>query len=298
MAVLLLSRPVAAFSSGGGSGLDDHGLPFLQSCDALNLCLPDTCPPGMTAVAPPDRSEVYRFGTASGATSYVPEQLVPMQLNITSRTIIGKRDAGTTLVGNETAKYLGLLLYAVDRFEAKVGTWEIPLDATPRFWLPPDPGCAGHALMHTDAELKGFEERFVFRAPPALTGPITFRVLVKQGETNKGAFYWPSTEDTSVYAQRPSRGMSGGDLVLSEATSAASGGGEPRVAWMRAADVASGWSGPQSCTQVCSERGLSCDEAALRTATTEASLLPELEHRYLCMPPLLAGCDGAAANHR
>ena len=37
---------------------------------------------------------------------------------------------------------------------------------------------------------------FIFRTPPTGTGPITFRALVKQGETNKGAFYWPSTVDT------------------------------------------------------------------------------------------------------
>ena len=108
--------------------------------------------------------------------------------NVNARTITGKRDAGATSVGQESAKYLGLLMYAVDRFESKVGTWEIPIDKETRFWLPPDPGCGGYSLMHMDAELKSFQERFIFRAPPAGTGPITFRVLVKQGETNKGAF--------------------------------------------------------------------------------------------------------------
>ena len=217
-ALVISFLPAAiAFSQGGGEGVDNHGNPFLQSCDALNLCAPAVCPPGMTAVAPPERSAVYSFGTVGGEASYVPGELVPMQLNVTSRTIIGKRDAGSTLVGNESAKYLGLLLYAVDRYEAKVGTWAIALDATPRFWLPPDPGCADHALMHIDAELKGFEERFVFRAPSANTGPLTFRLLVKQGETNKGAFYWPSTVNTSTSAEAPSRGVPGGDLVLSEA---------------------------------------------------------------------------------
>ena len=113
LGVLFLTVPTAvAFSSGGGSGLDDNGLPYLQPCDALTLCEP-ACPPGMTAVGPPERSEVYRFGTADGTTSYVPGQLLTMSLNLTARTIVGKRDAGTRLVGNETAKYLGLLL--VDR---------------------------------------------------------------------------------------------------------------------------------------------------------------------------------------
>ena len=71
-----------------------------------------------------------------------------------------------------------------------MGGWAIPLESPMRFWLPPDPGCGGRSLMHASAEPKRYVERFVFRAPPAGTGPITFRALVKQGETNRGAFYW------------------------------------------------------------------------------------------------------------
>ena len=41
----------------------------------------------------------------------------------------------------------------------QVGSWEIPLEEGARFWMPPDPGCAGHALMHADAELKSYVER-------------------------------------------------------------------------------------------------------------------------------------------
>ena len=67
--------------------------------------------------------------------------------------------------------------------------------------------------MHSDAELKGYSERFVFRAPPAGTGPITFRVLLKQGETNKGAFYWPSTVDTGTSAASHSA-VSGADSAM------------------------------------------------------------------------------------
>ena len=79
--LLTLSAPplVAAFSSGGGSGKDNNGLPFLQSCDALTVCVP-VCPPGMTAVAPPTRSGVYSFGTKNGDTSYEPDSLIPMEV--------------------------------------------------------------------------------------------------------------------------------------------------------------------------------------------------------------------------
>ena len=53
----------------------------------------------------------------------------------------------------------------------------------------------GKSLMHSDANPKNFQERFVFRAPPPGTGRVTFRLLIKQGETNKGALplhYWLS----------------------------------------------------------------------------------------------------------
>ena len=157
---------VAAFSEGGGNGDDDDGVPFLQSCDAIHVCDP-VCPVGMTAVAPPVRSSAYFFGTADGTVSYYPGQLIPFHLNVTERTVPGKRDAGATTVGNETAKYLGLLLYAVDGTERKVGEWELPLESGGTFWLPPDPACEGRSLMHADAELKGHQERFVFRVSAA-----------------------------------------------------------------------------------------------------------------------------------
>ena len=118
--LLLAISTALAFSTGGGEGVDERGNPFLQACNAISLCSP-TCPPGMTAVAPPERSTVYSFGTTSGVTSYRPGQLLPFELNVTRRTIPGKRDQGRTIVANETAKYLGLLVYAVNRRERKVG---------------------------------------------------------------------------------------------------------------------------------------------------------------------------------
>ena len=108
--LLLAALPlVSTFSSGGGQGEDEHGNPFLQSCDALYVCAP-TCPPGMTAVAPPNRTNTYRLGTALDTTTYEPEMLVTLYLNITKRRIPGKRNAGAKIVGDESAKYLGLLL--------------------------------------------------------------------------------------------------------------------------------------------------------------------------------------------
>ena len=293
---LSLAR-VASFSEGGGNGEDDDGSPFLQACDAIYLCEPH-CPVGMTAVAPPVRSSVYQFGTADGTVSYYPGQLIPFELNVTSRVIPGKRDAGATTVSNETAKYLGLLLYAVDEHEQKVGDWEIPLESGGKFWLPPDPECEGRSLMHADAELKGYQERFVFRAPPLGTGTITFRVLVKQGETNKGAFYWPWTRETEAASTpQPAFAEPGGDLVLSEALAVDDSSielDEPAtVQWLQANPVAHGWE-PESCTTVCGTAGLQCDEAALQSAGSSATgLLEGVQNSYLCTLPLLSGCDAA-----
>ena len=39
-----------------------------------------------------------------------------------------------------------------------------------------------------------YEEKFHFRAPGNNTGNITFEVVLKQGETNKGAFFYPGSD--------------------------------------------------------------------------------------------------------
>ena len=69
--------------------------------------------------------------------------------------------------------------------------------------------------MHADAEPKHYLERFAFRAPQAGTGPITFRALIKQGDTNMGAFYWTTAPATGIGGS-PTAGRAGGDLILRE----------------------------------------------------------------------------------
>ena len=155
---------VTSFSTGGGDP-DRQGSPVTQPCDAIYTCGSGVCPAGMTLVAPPVRSDTYTFRTALGANpnddpkGYVPGELLPLYVSVTRRQIRGKEEAGQKVVGNETAKYIGLLVYAVqanDPLETKVGGWEVPLESNPKLWTPPDaPGCNGRALMHTGAELKG-----------------------------------------------------------------------------------------------------------------------------------------------
>lgn len=73
-----------------------------------------------------------------------------------------------------------------------------------------------------------YTERFYFRAPAAGVGPIVLRVLLKQGDTNGGAFYWPSTGNG---LDPPQDGVPAGDLLLPERAIAAS----PTVEWVRGA---------------------------------------------------------------
>ena len=279
-----------AFSSGGGEGLDASGSPFLQSCDAISICEYQgngLCPPGMDKVAPPERSSVYAVRTGSNddpaldPTSYTPGELIPIHVLVTRRLIRGKANAGLAIAGNESAKYIGLLLYAVregDVSERKVGRWEIPLETPVRFWTPPDVGgCDKKALMHAGAEAKAYEERFLFRAPPAGAGALIFRALVKQGDTNRGAFYWPGT------GLPPQPGVAGGDLRVVEAPVPP----EPVIAWLRG-------SAGQTCTERCAEAARACDEAELARATSANALRERIERSHLCKLPFLGTCDRTA----
>ena len=282
---------VLAFSGGGGEE-GRQGSPDSQSCDAIYLCALGGCPPGMSLVAPPERSQAYTLRTADGPdasndpTTYVPGELMPLYLRVTRRTIPGKEEAGMKIVANESAKYIGLLVYAVastDQSETKVGGWELPLEGQPTFWTPPDePGCNGRAVMHAGPERKHILERFLFKAPPAGTGAITFRALLKHGETNKGAFYWPTVPGSPTPMQSPVAGRPGGDLMLYE-----SGASPPRPWSYRGATG-------ESCTQVCASQGLTCDEGALGATETAGALDEAVLHAFLCEPPLFATCDDEA----
>ena len=114
--------------------------------------------------------------------------------------------------------------------------------------------------MHVDAQLKDNVHSIVFRAPAAGTGPITFRVLLKQGDTNGGAFYWPlapamgATQTTVPVAPSPS-----GDLTLMEKN-----GAPAAQDWYVSED------GISSCDEVCTRQYKVCDLAAL-TAVAEAA---------------------------
>ena len=174
----------------------------------------------------------------------------------------------------ESAKYIGLLLYAVDAQEKMVGSWEIPAETPPVFWTPPDPGCDGKAIMQADPTPKRYHEEFAFRAPPAGTGPITFRALIKQGDTNGGAFYWPLA---------PAMADPSKDLTLTEGADVNAGPG-----WFKATAFS------QSCHQVCDAESRLCDQTKFNIGTSVPSFLENTVEHVNCKQPILSSCDAAA----
>lgn len=89
--------------------------------------------------------------------------------------------------------YQGLLMYAVDRNENKVGDWEAPVDSNPDYQSHPGTTCS-QSVMHASATYKRRVAQFSFITPPKGTGPITFRVMWKDGQpnpTSHGGFWIP-----------------------------------------------------------------------------------------------------------
>ena len=280
MRLLLMLATVNALSS----PLSGSETPLL--CDAINLCPSGVCPEGMELVGSPVRDSTYVV--EADRASWAPGELVAVSVRVTKQLIQAKRNAGepqcectgrrcpeagicdcggnlrrctiSTTAVMERAKYLGLLMYAVkanDPLETKVGGWEVPAVDSKRFATMPGESCEGKAIVQTTALAKRYTETFFFRAPPAGTGAITFRVLLKQGETNGGGFYWPSTSGGG--AAPPQAGVTGGDLQLPEAA--------PTV---QAAEWVQGAAG-QSCDAACEARGSSCDAASIASALPNAT---------------------------
>ena len=185
-----------------------------------------------------------------------------------------------------SSKYIGLLLYAVNAGEVKVGTWELPMVEPVMFWTPPDPLCGGNAVMHADATPKNYVHEFVFRAPPTGTGSITFRALIKHGDTNMGSFFWPTSPASADNTQSPADATPGGDLTLAEAATAPA----PQ-AWFRA-------SGPQqSCDDVCAalQPAQTCDLSALQAVGDDPAAVQLATQRFFSENvPALSRCSASS----
>ena len=280
----------AAFSGGGGSGETDSGAPIQQSCDAIGVCaLPDEdgslkCPDGMHKVAPPVRSEVYVLATEAGGTTYVPGELVPLTLTVTQRQILGMVDKGRGNTTLESAKYIGLLLYAVregDAREQKIGSLGDPA-----------PGPA--ALL--DAARP--ELRRQGRHAPLVVAQVVCRAvpLPRAGRDERRQPHLPRPRQAGRHQRRR--------LLLAGRRRRAAVGGQSRrrldareappppadaVTWRRAGDG-------QTCAQACADASLVCDETALGAVQSAPAFQEAVDGQHVCRLPLLASCDGPSAS--
>jgi len=202
-----------------------------KKCDALGLCThpssgaylnPTTgevgCPWGMHLVTAPERSDAYVVSTApygeTGPTYYTPGQYM---------------DIHVITVGPQYMKFLGILMYAVQvsdglgpegcpspgcdgKEEVKLGMWEV----TNSMFQVSEP-CNGQAITHSNADPKPYHNVFRWKAPEAGSGDVMFRVVIKQGSTNMGHFWWPMTSGDLMLTEGPTESISewfSGDVSL------------------------------------------------------------------------------------
>jgi len=263
--VSFLLMSIARGASSGASFCDALGLCTVPSSGAFNDTGEMKCPWGMHLVGAPTRSDDYIVSTADigeeGPTFYEPGELLDIHIRVV----------------NPMKKFLGILIYAVQndgvlgtegcpspgcdgKEEIKVGTWE----ETDNIF---QTSCNGKAMTHKEASVKNYHHVLRWRAPEAGSGDVIFRVIVKQGSTNGGFFYWPMVE---------------GDLMLFEGPMHTEFSGEKWVA------------GPidQTCTEICASKSRSCDRSVVLNGTLD--LYDEIKSSLSCQRPLLSKCSKSA----
>jgi hypothetical protein len=211
-----------------------------------------------------DCYEVFAGPEETYAKTYTPEEFIQIHVRVVCYKML----------------YRGLMMYAVDSEETKVGDWDLVQEQPPVFSLPwksETHSCYG-TVMHASAELKPYHSVIYFKAPPKGTGTITFRALIKvekfisdanphqEGDANTGAFYWPMTQD----------------LVLEEEAIV-----ETQEAVWGVAKVG------QSCAEYCEGN---CDGAAF-TALQYPGDFSDVTSTYVCKLPLLSGCGNNAGSY-
>jgi len=228
----------------------------------------------------PRASPWYTIRSADGAfsddpTSYTPG--VPQDIHV--RTV-------NYLIGNvtEQLRYIGMVLYATnspdqiryantgnDYTEAHVGEWTVaPGDD---FQVGATSACA-QTITHTNAEQKPFHTRFTIVLPKG-TGTVRFKILLKQGEQNKGNFWYPQV-----------------DLILTERNVTAPA---PAPANLPAPSITVLGAPGQSCADACaaSVNTTICDTNAIVAINSNSALLAALKGVTLVREQVLAGCPFA-----
>lgn len=118
----------------------------------------------------PTRSDCYRIVAGKDenntVTSYTPNEYINIHIRVTCWKKL----------------YRGLLIYAVDNSETKVGEWEFPIYDPPVFkkpWGTQTTHPCYRTVMHASAMYKPYHSVLHFKAPPVGTGRIRFRCLIK-----------------------------------------------------------------------------------------------------------------------
>jgi len=282
-ALCFLQQHVTSYSAGAGS---PDALGFCRQTKSDGSFLKAECPKGMELVDTPSRSDAYTVRTADGnknndPKSYVPDRLMDIHIRVTqadmkyiglltyavsadSATELGKRGCRATprLIPAEVTKTV-TTEGGCSVSETSVGSWDLPVgDPFHKYNL--GEKCA----THTGAELKNYHHILRFKAPPAGTGTIYFRTIVKRGPTQTGEFYWP---------------MTSGDLELQEAAADTNA-----VTWVQGA-------AGLNCNRVCVNAGTSgtnmmCDAPSLNAD----EMYEKLKDDITCKLPLLSSCASTA----
>jgi len=174
-------------------------------------------------------------------TTYVPGSLVPIHI----RTLWLEK------------AWKGLVLYAVRAEDPSSIFGEFRVEAESNFV----PACNG-AVSHINNVVKRIHEIFYWQAPSVGAGPVTFKVLIKWGQQNTGAFYWPEKE-----------------LTLQQAA-------DPRITGFTMSMSGS------SCAEACQNVGSTC-VAPKRVSSAEELRKVARENAFLCQEPMLEGCSEA-----
>jgi hypothetical protein len=210
----------------------------------------------------PVRDAAFELGAGadegSPETSYVPGAVTNIRLRTKDRL---KKFRGVMLTAESVSS---------GATRTKVGQWEI-IDEFPKQFDHPNRGQCPNTLIHASAAIKLAHLRMKWKAPPAGTGSVVFKVLIKVGNANHGEFYYPVA-----------------DLVLTEGAVPNPQTPGQQLKWVQGAVG-------QSCDQVCaalppsSANAWSCKDSAF--ADTSLSAMKPVFDSDMCVMPYFSTCD-------
>jgi len=227
---------------------------------------------------------------------------------------------------NVSNRWLGLMLYATTEpklmrqhmwewvdgvkigyisgsMQNHVGSWSVPVTSDYQV----TPTCKA-TVTHTNAAIKPTHQKFYFQAPKG-TGNVTFRILLKYGVQNDGAFFYP--ERTLMLREGPAPSAPAKTLCSAAAASSTAGApvvndpataqclnGSSFYAWAQSssAGISAAVVGAPatSCAATCAanKRTLTpfCDAAALRDINSAAELRSLTNGVAACRTQVLAAC--------